>query len=252
MPALKIATFNINGIRSRIGALRHWLEREAPDVACLQELKTADEGFPARELREAGYGAIWHGQKSWNGVAILARGTEPTYLAAKANAAAAHERSKIAFAGLLPQVTATAGSNANRRDYDQRGQPPVIAIDNFNGNSAQIQLTQPLYRPSNLIAVRQAETAMTQSGFQVLAAEQELLSACLLAHTNSLSVSVAISVRAAALGPAGAFEQTEFPAHEGAFYGNLFLGLPLRGYACQGEQPARGVRIDVGQFQLVD
>ncbi|WP_029045338.1 exodeoxyribonuclease III [Cupriavidus sp. amp6] len=77
MPAIKIATFNINGIRSRIGALRHWLEREAPDVACLQELKTADESFPARELREAGYGAVWHGQKSWNGVAILARGAEP-------------------------------------------------------------------------------------------------------------------------------------------------------------------------------
>ncbi|MEC3764265.1 MULTISPECIES: exodeoxyribonuclease III [Cupriavidus] len=79
MPAstLKIATFNINGIRSRVGALCDWLAREAPDIVCLQELKTADESFPAREIRDAGYGAIWHGQKSWNGVAILARGAEP-------------------------------------------------------------------------------------------------------------------------------------------------------------------------------
>lgn len=77
MPTLKIATFNINGIRSRLDALLHWLEREAPDVACLQELKTADESFPAPEIRAAGYGVVWHGQKSWNGVAILARGAEP-------------------------------------------------------------------------------------------------------------------------------------------------------------------------------
>jgi exodeoxyribonuclease-3 len=77
MPALKIATFNVNGIRGRVGALCHWLGREAPDIVCLQELKTADESFPAQEIRDAGYGVIWHGQKSWNGVAILARGTEP-------------------------------------------------------------------------------------------------------------------------------------------------------------------------------
>ncbi|WP_454753404.1 exodeoxyribonuclease III [Cupriavidus necator] len=77
MPTLKIATFNINGIRSRLPALLRWLEHEAPDIACLQELKTADESFPAREIREAGYGVTWHGQKSWNGVAILARDSEP-------------------------------------------------------------------------------------------------------------------------------------------------------------------------------
>ncbi|WP_354687924.1 exodeoxyribonuclease III [Cupriavidus necator] len=77
MPSLKIATFNINGIRSRLPALFHWLAREAPDIACLQELKTADESFPAREIRAAGYGVIFHGQKSWNGVAILGRDTEP-------------------------------------------------------------------------------------------------------------------------------------------------------------------------------
>jgi exodeoxyribonuclease-3 len=74
---VKIATFNVNGIRSRLDNLLEWLAREAPDVACLQELKAADEAFPIAAIREAGYDAIWHGQKSWNGVAILARGATP-------------------------------------------------------------------------------------------------------------------------------------------------------------------------------
>jgi exodeoxyribonuclease III len=74
---LKIATFNINGIRSRIDALLKWLERESPDIVCLQELKATDAQFPAEAIRNAGYGALWHGQASWNGVAILAKGSEP-------------------------------------------------------------------------------------------------------------------------------------------------------------------------------
>jgi exodeoxyribonuclease-3 len=74
---LKVATFNINGVRTRLASLLAWLEREQPDVVCLQELKAPDEAFPAGPIRDAGYGAIWHGQRSWNGVAILARGAEP-------------------------------------------------------------------------------------------------------------------------------------------------------------------------------
>jgi exodeoxyribonuclease-3 len=74
---MKIATFNVNGIKSRLPHLLRWLEREQPDVACLQELKSLDEGFPAHEIRAAGYHALWKGQRSWNGVAILARGIEP-------------------------------------------------------------------------------------------------------------------------------------------------------------------------------
>ena len=74
---MRIATYNVNGIRSRQGNLLDWLAREQPDVACLQELKAPDEGFPMEAIAQAGYGAIWHGQKSWNGVAILARGTVP-------------------------------------------------------------------------------------------------------------------------------------------------------------------------------
>ena len=74
---MKIATYNVNGIRSRLGNLLDWLNKETPDVVCLQELKAPDEAFPALELRAAGYEAVWHGQKSWNGVAILARATRP-------------------------------------------------------------------------------------------------------------------------------------------------------------------------------
>ena len=77
MSALKVATFNVNGIKSRLAHVLAWLERESPDVACLQELKAINEGFPIAEIRNAGYGAIWHGQRSWNGVAILAKGAEP-------------------------------------------------------------------------------------------------------------------------------------------------------------------------------
>ena len=79
MPAktLKIATFNVNGIKPRLHHLLAWLEREQPDVACLQELKALDTAFPIRDINAAGYGAIWHGQQSWNGVAILAKDAEP-------------------------------------------------------------------------------------------------------------------------------------------------------------------------------
>ena len=75
--AMKIATFNVNGIKTRLPNLLEWLDREQPDVACLQELKALDSAFPVAELREAGYSAIWRGQRSWNGVAMLARGQAP-------------------------------------------------------------------------------------------------------------------------------------------------------------------------------
>jgi exodeoxyribonuclease III len=74
---MKIATFNVNGITARLQRLVEWLERESPDIACLQELKAPDERFPLLAVRQAGYEAVWHGQRSWNGVAILAKGTQP-------------------------------------------------------------------------------------------------------------------------------------------------------------------------------
>jgi exodeoxyribonuclease-3 len=70
---MKIATFNVNGIGSRLPALLQWLAETRPDVACLQELKAPQEKFPELDIRAAGYAPIWHGQKSWNGVAILTR-----------------------------------------------------------------------------------------------------------------------------------------------------------------------------------
>ena len=71
---MKIATFNVNGVNGRLPVLLRWLAETQPDIVCLQELKAPEEKFPERAIREAGYGAVWHGQKSWNGVAILARG----------------------------------------------------------------------------------------------------------------------------------------------------------------------------------
>ncbi len=74
---LKVATFNVNGISKRLPRLLEWLAASAPDVVCLQELKAIDSGFPLMAIHAAGYRAIWRGQKSWNGVAILARDAEP-------------------------------------------------------------------------------------------------------------------------------------------------------------------------------
>jgi exodeoxyribonuclease-3 len=74
---MRIATFNVNGVNGRLPVLLRWLADARPDVACLQELKAPQEGFPLAAVRDAGYHAIWHGQKSWNGVAILAREGEP-------------------------------------------------------------------------------------------------------------------------------------------------------------------------------
>ena len=77
MKPRKLATFNVNGITSRLSNLLEWLEKETPDIVCLQELKAPDERFPVGAIRKAGYGALWHGQRSWNGVAILARSADP-------------------------------------------------------------------------------------------------------------------------------------------------------------------------------
>ena len=74
---MKIATYNVNGINSRLPVLLRWLNEAAPDVVCLQELKAPHEKIPLQAIQDAGYHAIWHGQKSWNGVAILARHEMP-------------------------------------------------------------------------------------------------------------------------------------------------------------------------------
>ena len=70
---MKIATYNVNGINGRLSVLLRWLKEAKPDIVCLQELKTISDKFPVKAINDAGYQAIWHGQKSWNGVAILSR-----------------------------------------------------------------------------------------------------------------------------------------------------------------------------------
>ncbi len=73
---MKIATYNVNGVNGRLPVLLRWLKEASPDIVCLQELKAPGEKFPLNAINDAGYNAIWHGQKSWNGVAILARDAE--------------------------------------------------------------------------------------------------------------------------------------------------------------------------------
>jgi exodeoxyribonuclease-3 len=75
---MRIATFNVNGVNGHLPVLMRWLAEAKPDVACLQELKASDDKFPERAIWQAGYRAVWHGQKGWNGVAILARAQVPT------------------------------------------------------------------------------------------------------------------------------------------------------------------------------
>src|SRR6202162_1684699 len=74
---MRVVTYNVNGITARLPNVLRWLQETAPDVVCLQELKAPQDKFPETAIRNAGYGVIWHGQKSWNGVAILARASEP-------------------------------------------------------------------------------------------------------------------------------------------------------------------------------
>ena len=74
---MKIATYNVNGVNGRLSVLLRWLNESQPDIVCLQELKAPEDKFPLKDIEAAGYHAIWHGQKSWNGVAILARSMAP-------------------------------------------------------------------------------------------------------------------------------------------------------------------------------
>lgn len=73
---MKIATYNVNGVNGRLPVLLKWLDEAQPDIVCLQELKAPVEKFPQKAINDAGYKSIWHGQKSWNGVAILSRKAE--------------------------------------------------------------------------------------------------------------------------------------------------------------------------------
>ncbi len=117
----------------------------------------------------------------------LARSTEPTYLSAKASSAASQEKSRQAFAGFFPQVTATANTSSNHRDYLTRdGQIPPT-VDTYNSHYGQINVTQPLWRSSNSIAMRQAEMVVSQADYQLAAAEQDLLARFVAAWCDTMS-----------------------------------------------------------------
>lgn len=98
---MRVATYNVNGIRARLARLVEWLEEARPDIVCLQELKCADDALPRAEVAAAGYGAIWHGQKGFNGVAILARGDEPTLVQRGLDGDAQDEQSRYIEADVM-------------------------------------------------------------------------------------------------------------------------------------------------------
>ena len=103
---MKIATYNVNGIKGRLPRLLEWLEREQPDVVCLQELKALDASFPEERLRQAGYHGVWKGQRAWNGVAILAKGTKPLEIRRELPGDVADEQSRYIEAAVGGVVVA--------------------------------------------------------------------------------------------------------------------------------------------------
>lgn len=185
---MKIATYNVNGVNGRLPVLLRWLAQSRPDVACLQELKAPQEKFPEAAIREAGYGVIWHGQKSWNGVAILARGTDPTEITRvlPGDAEDAHSRYIEAMVGAV-RVGCLYLPNGNpapgpKFDYKLRwferftahasalvasGEPVVLAGD-YNVMPTELDVYKPerwvddaLFRPE----VRAAYHAILEQGW---------------------------------------------------------------------------------------
>ena len=176
---MRIATFNVNGITSRLPALLQWLQETRPDVACLQELKAPQEKFPEAALREAGYQAIWHGQKSWNGVAILARGVAPQEVRRGLPGGAEDEQSRYIEAAVdgiliaclyLPNGNPAPGPKfdykllwferliAHAAELLQSGAPVVLAGD-FNVMPTELDVYKPerwvddaLFRPETCAA----------------------------------------------------------------------------------------------------
>lgn len=116
----------------------------------------------------------------------LALSNEPTYLAAKAVAAASHERSRQALAGMLPLVTASAVTNSDRRNYLTRGSTIPAADDAFNNNTQQITLTQPLWRHANFIAVKQSKSVVSQNEYLLAAARQDLYAKLIAAWCDTM------------------------------------------------------------------
>ncbi|THV12411.1 exodeoxyribonuclease III [Rhizobium rhizophilum] len=185
---MKIATYNINGINGRLDILLRWLEEAAPDIVCLQELKAPHEKFPRKALEKAGYGAVWRGQKSWNGVAILARDREPVETRRALPGDVADDQSRYIEAAVngviigclyLPNGNPAPGSKFdyklrwfNRLHTHAKGlldlEIPVALIGDFNVMPTDLDVYKPerwrddaLFRPE----VRSAYAAMLDQGW---------------------------------------------------------------------------------------
>ena len=185
---MKIATFNVNGVNGRLPVLLKWLAAAEPDVVCLQELKAPDDKFPIDALNKAGYGAVWQGQKSWNGVAILARGGQPieTRRGLPGGAEDTHSRYiEAAVNGVLVGCLYLPNGNpapGPKFDYKLRwferltayaqtllaARVPVVLAGDFNVMPADIDVYKPerwlddaLFRPE----VREAFHRLTAQGW---------------------------------------------------------------------------------------
>jgi len=185
---VKIATYNVNGVNGRLPILLRWLEEAQPDIVCLQELKAPDERFPEEAIQKAGYGAIWQGQKSWNGVAILARGTTPVETRRGLPGGPADEQSRYIEAAVqgmlicclyLPNGNPAPGPKfdyklgwferlkAHAQGLLDSGHPVVLAGD-FNVMPTELDVYKPerwlkdaLFRPE----VRQAYRELVDQGW---------------------------------------------------------------------------------------
>jgi len=185
---MKIATYNVNGVNGRLPVLLKWLNEEQPDIACLQELKAPEEKFPEQAIADAGYHAIWHGQKSWNGVAILSRHGKPEEIrrALPGDPEDMHSRYIEAISGgiiigclYLPNGNPAPGE---KLDYKMawlkrltlhakallKSDTPVILTGDFN----VIPTEQDVYKPEKWIddalfrpEVREAFHAMVSQGW---------------------------------------------------------------------------------------
>jgi len=185
---VKIATYNVNGVNGRLPVLVDWLEQAQPDIVCLQELKAPQDKFPLAAMEAAGYGAIWHGQKSWNGVAILVRGETPHEtrrgLPGEADAAQSRYIEATAKGLLIGCIYVPNGNPAPGPKFDYklhwfaaliryagellaRGVPVVLAGD-YNVMPTDLDVYKPerwvddaLFRPE----VREAFAQLTAQGW---------------------------------------------------------------------------------------
>lgn len=183
---MKIATYNVNGVNGRLPVLLRWLQETKPDIACLQELKAPQEKFPEAAINDAGYTAIWHGQKSWNGVAILSKNTIPIELRRELPGGVDDDHSRYIEANIdgitigciyLPNGNPTPGPKYDYKlDWFKRltlhaaelikGPDPVILTGDYN----VIPTEMDVYKPERWVNDALFKTAVREA-FEKLVAQ---------------------------------------------------------------------------------